>query len=766
MRTTIRFKRFVRADVVAGDGVYLTSERSSQIRLQGGLVERMAPWLDGEHSRAEIVSALADEYSAERVSAVLNKLLAVGHVVEADSLEDPRAAGFWEMHGRDGDAALTAVREAHVEFVRFGDCFGEAFEEGISSAAAGAGLSLDGENPALTVVLVDDYLNPGLQAFNEESVSTGRPWLLAKPIGGVVWVGPVFEPGRTACWSCLAARLNSNQMVMHYLRQRNGLSSPPVTSLADLAGTRQTGVQLAALQAAKWLAGGLPARLPTSGPDAGTGYLRTEVVTFDMVSLRSQQHVLTRRPQCRACGDPQLQSTLHKEPVRLVSRPKLEIVDGGHRAKSPEALLAEYEPLISPITGPVKHLLKMPMGIEGLHTYHAGQNFAVPMRHISDLRAGLRSAASGKGMSDVQARASAVGEAIERYSGLYRGDEARIAASYRELGPDQAIAPNELHQFSDAQFAARDQWNARGSHFQRVCDPFDPEQTIDWTPVWSLSQQRTRYLPTASLFFGYPLPQGNRYAGADSNGNAAGTSLEDAVVQGFMELVERDSTGIWWYNMVRRPGIDLASFGDPYFQTWQRRYREAGRETWALDLTTDLGIPTVVTVSRRIDKPVEDILIAFGAHFDVKVAIARAMTEMNQFLPAVLNVTAGAEDYAFPDPDQQNWWRTATLANQPYLRPLDGQLRTAADFTDASTPDLAEDIRLAQRIVEGAGMELLVLDQTRPDIGLPVVKVLVPGMRHFWTRYASGRLYDVPVTMGWLDRPTAEADLNPVAMFL
>ena len=45
-------------------------------------------------------------------------------------------------------------------------------------------------------------------------------------------------------------------------------------------------------------------------------------------------------------------------------------------------------------------------------------------------------------------------------------------------------------------------------------------------------------------------------------------------------------------------------------------------------------------------------------------------------------------------------------------------------------------------------MEFLVLDQTRPDIGMPVARVIVPGMRHFWARFAPGRLYDVPVGMG------------------
>ena len=61
---------------------------------------------------------------------------------------------------------------------------------------------------------------------------------------------------------------------------------------------------------------------------------------------------------------------------------------------------------------------------------------------------------------------------------------------------------------------------------------------------------------------------------------------------------------------------------------------------------------------------------------------------------------------------------------------------------------------------------MMVLNQTRAEIGLPVVKVIVPGLRHFWARYAPGRLYDVPVRLGWLRAPTPEEELNPIPMFL
>jgi len=61
---------------------------------------------------------------------------------------------------------------------------------------------------------------------------------------------------------------------------------------------------------------------------------------------------------------------------------------------------------------------------------------------------------------------------------------------------------------------------------------------------------------------------------------------------------------------------------------------------------------------------------------------------------------------------------------------------------------------------------VLVHDLTRPDVGFPVAKVIVPGMRHFWRRLAPGRLYDVPVALGWIPRRLEEGELNPTSLFV
>jgi ribosomal protein S12 methylthiotransferase accessory factor YcaO len=160
-------------------------------------------------------------------------------------------------------------------------------------------------------------------------------------------------------------------------------------------------------------------------------------------------------------------------------------------------------------------------------------------------------------------------------------------------------------------------------------------------------------------------------------------------------------------------------------------------------------------------------LFGFGAHLDARIALLRAVTEMNQMLGHVLRAP---DDETAPgrltDRETVEWLRTATLANQPYLVPLEKETRSLASYSFCRHDDLRDEILFCQSLVERSGMEMLVLDQTRPEIGMPVVKVIVPGLRHFWARFAPGRLYEVPVRMGWLPQPLTEDELNPVPMMI
>ena len=325
--------------------------------------------------------------------------------------------------------------------------------------------------------------------------------------------------------------------------------------------------------------------------------------------------------------------------------------------------------------------------------------------------------------------------------------------------------PNACLLFDQRQFDDRVRWNAVCAPFHRVPEPFDDAAVIDWSPVWSLITGEQRLLPTAMLYYFARAESGPACVGADSNGSAAGASLEDAIIRGFLELVERDAVALWWYNRTRQPGVCLHSFEDPWIAGLPQMYRRLGRELWVLDATSDLGIPVMAAISRRTGETAEEIMYGFGAHLDPRIALRRALTELGQLLPSAANARASRYGYGVDDPHLVSWWTSATVGNQPYLLPQPGQPpRSAADYgyTPGGYPSLDGICAVARR----AGLDILVLDQTRPDIRMPVVKVLAPGMRHFWPRFAPGRIFDIPVCLGRLTRPTEYSELNPIPVYV
>jgi hypothetical protein len=142
--------------------------------------------------------------------------------------------------------------------------------------------------------------------------------------------------------------------------------------------------------------------------------------------------------------------------------------------------------------------------------------------------------------------------------------------------------------------------------------------------------------------------------------------------------------------------------------------------------------------------------------------------EMNQSLPHVLQIF-GENQFQikdFGDDEAITWWQTATCENQPYMSPdPSAPIKKITDYPIMQFTDILDEILMCQKRVEDLGMEMLVLDQTRPDIKVNVAKVIVPGLRHFWARFAPGRLYEVPVQMGWQKKALEENQLNPIPMF-
>ncbi|WP_437715730.1 TOMM precursor leader peptide-binding protein [Sorangium sp. So ce448] len=725
MDRILRFKRHFSVEPLDEERYFLIGEEE-HVLFQGRVHALVAPLIDGRRTVGELIALLADRVSAPEVFYVLSRLKEKGYLVEVSRALAPEVEGFWESLGSDAAQAATRLTSTTVNVRAVGTEDPRPLIEALEAAGITVGPEAD-----VCVVMTPDYLTPEMDAWSREA-RPGTRWMAVKAAGTECWFGPMLGAPAAACWACLAVRLRDNRPVEEYLRQRRGGVATIARPRVGLRASAAAGLHCAALALARWIV------------DGCKGALDRHLMSFHAGDLRLERHVVARRPQCSVCGDPGITQTRALAPIALSSRPKRFTADGGHRCVTPEETVTRYQDHISRITGVVSDL--RPVGDNNSH--RQVYNAIFPVRPSTTMPSGedFHRVAGGKGRTAAQARAGALCEAIERYSAVFRGDEYRLRARLSELG-GAAIHPNALQGYSAAQYRQRGVVDLREDPQRVIPLPYDGDAIIEWTPVWSLTHQRRRYVPTSYCYLYTPTPPEEQFTYFNSNGNAAGNCPEEAILQGFLELVERDAVAVWWYNRIRRPGVDLRSFDEPYFLALEDYFGSIGLRLQVVDITHDLEIPTFVAVAWAPDTG--RIWAGCGSHFDARLAVQRALTEVNQCLN--------------PRDLTRSPWEASTLEDLAYLLPDEAAAARGRHlYPEHHREDLRDDVQDCVDRAARVGLETLVLDQTRPDVGLCAVKVIVPGLRHFWPRLGPGRLYEVPVRMGWLRAPLEEAQLNPV----
>lgn len=749
-----RLKYCYQAEFLGNDRVLMLSEKKNTL-LSGKLYTLvLAEIQTGYLSTEELVGRLEGACSAAEVIYALKILHKEGYLTESTPAVSPELCAYWNSLGLDVNTLLNVLEERSIAIESIGTLATEPFLQVLH--ANGVKIHSKG---ALRVVVTDDYDCQELQTINREALETEQPWMLIKPTGVEMWIGPLFIPRTTGCWTCLAHRLRNNrQMNTLYKAQRQTAENPPMP-VAFSPMSIQTAANLAAIEIVKWL------------------YFRKNetvegrIVSLDTSRFMIRSHVLVKRPQCEICGEATRENRL---PAAIDLRKKSSYclsTQGGYREVPIEDTIEHYQHHVSPITGVVQTLEPyLPEQGSPVHNYVSGYNTALRSKSVLWLQHHLRGSNVGKGRTATQAKAGALCEAIERYSSTYQGDEPYIISSLEKLSAT-GIHPNACMNYSAQQYRNRERLNAGCTKFYfMVPVPFDESLSMHWTPVYSLTEQVVKYLPSCFCYNQYPAgEESSLFCYPDTNGNAAGNSVEEAILHGFLELVERDSAALWWYNMLKKPEVNFLSFHEPYFIQLKEFYESLNRSLYVLDLTSDLQIPVFAAISHRLDDAKQDIIFAFGAHVEARIGIERALIELNQLLP-IVNLTAterAAGNYRTNDSLFLEWLHSATRENHPYLMPSESvSPKTARDYPRLCAPNVYDSVMLCMEIAKKHGLEILVLDMTRADVGLCVVKVIVPGLRHFWRRLAPGRLYDVPVRMGWLAAPLIEEKMNSISIFI
>jgi bacteriocin biosynthesis cyclodehydratase domain-containing protein len=412
------FRKSFDVNTIPQEGIVALHELG-QLVFGGAIEQAVIPLIHGQRSADEIADALADRFPRENVYHALQSMQQQGLVYDRSALDGPALPAAWHYLAWDLDRAQKAVTQTQISVL---GTAGLGVTPDIQTFAAyDLKVGIDG---SFLVVIAGDYLEPELAAINREALERDRPWMLVKPVGTLALIGPIFRPGVSACWECLAQRLYGRREIERY-GENHGAAQ--IASAAPFNAAASAVQSIAALQIAKWVATG------------ASPLLEGKIVSFDLTSLVTCTHIVNKRPCCAACGTPT--PNVRRWPL-LDNQARRSSIDSGHRSLSAEETYIRHQHHISPITGIVSELVPIRAPSEEIvKLYIANHNFALSSESLYFLTNSMQTKSCGKGMTEAQARTSALCEALERYCGVYKGDEVAIHKSFRELGDIRSARP-------------------------------------------------------------------------------------------------------------------------------------------------------------------------------------------------------------------------------------------------------------------------------------------------------------------------------------
>ena len=416
-----------------------------------------------------------------------------------------------------------------------------------------------------------------------------------------------------------------------------------------------------------------------------------------------------------------------------------------------EALLGVLDAVIDERVGIVRQIELVPREAGAPDFFHvAGKacNTAAFVRQTNFANTGGASAEL-----DV-AVAKAVGEAVERYaSAIYDHDDLPLFS--RVEAPFPCLIPEEFALYSARQYETPD--------FPWV--RFLDTTPVRWTKGTDLTTGQTCGVPAAMVFMPYqyycqsgevPIAQ------PISTGLAAHLGWSRAAVSAICEVIERDAFTITWQGGLARAQLRVETLSDRNYDLVER-FERTGSAVTILDITTDIGIPTVLSVLQSTADHAPALVVAAAADPDPEHAVRKSLEELahtrrysQQVKDQVPRLAPGDHKKVVGQVDHLNYWCDHANAERAEFL---FRSSTRIDFDDLPSPatgDPERDLRMLVASISRVGHRTVVCDLTTPDVaelGFSVVRAVVPGFHPlfmgFENRALGGcRLAEVPRRLG------------------
>ena len=321
---------------------------------------------------------------------------------------------------------------------------------------------------------------------------------------------------------------------------------------------------------------------------------------------------------------------------------------------------------------------------------------------------------AGKGATVEQARASAMMEGFERYSAEKQDiDQEKISISaYNEIKNDSVLNPRDL-------------LLPKSFENQNI-----EMQKLEWIEAEEIISESPILVPANAVFHPYIpnreiKPCAMAMFKGNTNGLASGNVIEEAVLHGIFEVVERDAWSIFELTKRNKKQIDLNTIENETVSELVEKFTSQGIKIKLMDITADLKIPTIVaSADDTVLKDAALLTLGVGTHLNPEIAAIRALSEVAQSRATQIHGTR--EDTVRADFMRKAGYENMKRTNKDYFVEEDEKINLS-DIENKITGSIKKDIEVSIEEVQKAGLDKVIYyDLTREEIGVNVARVIIP----------------------------------------
>lgn len=354
------------------------------------------------------------------------------------------------------------------------------------------------------------------------------------------------------------------------------------------------------------------------------------------------------------------------------------------------------------------------MGITRIANITGLDNIGLPVYACMRPNSRSLSVSQGKGLDSDSAKASAFMESVEHWHGE-RVELAGRNESYSSLHRENEGGVVDVFALPLAK-GARPQ-----AHLP-----------LWWNSGWDILTNRPIWVPFETVSTNFVSGIGRSTFFASSNGLASGNHLLEAVLHGLLEVIERDSHARWSSKSdeeVRATSIDLATVDDPVCLGVLELLERAKVHARVFDMTCDLGIPAYFCMLHEHHDQWRPLGAASGLGCSVspEIALLRALTESVQSRTTMI---AGSRDDMFYRAYSEFVSVRGSKAIDNVAEQTPGRMSFSARKSLATTTFDGDIAILCDALRRGGVENVIAVDLTKSAIGIPVVKLIVPGMEN------------------------------------